>query len=178
MKDRHIGAAWEIDHHGVIVTGLGVIARERMAQASGLHPYDRIALRIEIATTVQRFDRDCVGLYGIALASKGRLDDEPKKACQAQRAAKRLARANTLKLPVDIFSADRFLRRLHFCGPRRGGRKRVPIDHPQTYRNCHIKPGKNASTPASNGYNSVMILPRNLLLWCAILHKGGMWISC
>jgi hypothetical protein len=85
---------------------------------------------------------------------------------------------NTFDLPVDIFGADRFLRRRHIVGPGRGGRKRVPIDHPRTYSNCYMKPGNNASSPASNGYNSVMILPRNLLLWCSILYKDGMWISC
>lgn len=76
---RHIGAARQLDHQRIVAPDVGIIARQRLPQPSGLHPNDRVGLGIEIAAAVERADGDGVGLDSVAVTGKRRFDDECEK---------------------------------------------------------------------------------------------------
>jgi len=85
---RDIGAALHVNQKRIVAAGLRIVARQRIAQPSGLHAHDRVGLRIEIGAAAERLDGDRIGLEPVAFARQRRLDDEGKETRQPERIAK------------------------------------------------------------------------------------------
>ena len=101
-EHRHIAAERQIDHDGIVLAAIGVVARERAAQPHRLNAHDRIGLRIEIVGAPERLDRDGVALDAVGGAAQRRFDDIAKERDELRRAAERFARGHALERNANL----------------------------------------------------------------------------
>ena len=110
-KGRDVAAARHFDDEWIVTSDSRIISRQRLAHAHSLNSYDRVGLRVKIGAATERFDRDGVGFELVAVAGKGHLDNERKKACEAVRIAEGTAVNDPMKFLPDIVG----MRSLRVC---------------------------------------------------------------
>ena len=170
---RHIGAARQFDHQLIVAPDVGIIARERLPQPPGFDPDDRVALGIEIAAAAERADGDGVGLDSVAVAGKGRLDDECEEVCEPKRVAQHRAGDDPRELPTNFADRGQIRR-----DTTRARFQFLTHSQPLTcYAGCRVRLFKSNPSPCL--HKSATGKPSNLTKSIQQRYLiAGLWITC
>lgn len=76
MKGGDVAAARHFNDQRIVASAPRIIARQRLAHASGLDAHDGIGLRIKIGAAAERFHGDGVRLEFVAVTRERHFDNE------------------------------------------------------------------------------------------------------